>query len=160
AKDDPFADTYLVQGGDNLIKIAQKLGLAPDYRLIARVNGMKNVHSLREGQKIKVVKGPFHAVVHKGVYRLGLELGGPEKPGAGVYVRSFRVGRGAEDGTPVADFIVKKGSKLTDPPWTNPRTGEHFPGGDPKNPIGHRWIGLEGVGESTQYKSYGIHGTI
>jgi len=70
------------------------------------------------------------------------------------------VGLGEKGSTPDGNFIVKKGSKLTNPPWTNPRTGEHFDANDPKNPIGKFWIGLEGVGDSSTCTGYGIHGTI
>jgi lipoprotein-anchoring transpeptidase ErfK/SrfK len=88
-------------------------------------------------------------------------MGPADKPEEWVYVRSFNVGLGAaESETPVGTFIVKKGSKLVDPPWTHPKTGEHFNGGDPKNPLGHFWVGLEGTGESTSFAGYGIHGTI
>jgi LysM repeat protein len=159
-KDDPYVDTYAVQARDSLIKISQKLGLGPDYRLIRRVNKMADEHKLILGQKLKVVKGPFHALVTKSAYRLDLYMGPTDKPEQWVYIRSFPVGLGEANGTPVGTFIVKKGSKLIDPPWINPRTGERFAGNDPKNPIGHRWIGLEGTGESAQFTGYGLHGTI
>ena len=36
-----------------------------------------------------------------------------------------------------------------------------IPGGDPKNPLGHFWLGLEGLeGQALGAQSYGIHGTI
>ncbi|MEO0716931.1 MAG: L,D-transpeptidase, partial [Planctomycetota bacterium] len=50
-------------------------------------------------------------------------------------------------------------SKLVNPRWTNPRTGEHFEADDPENPIGEHWIGLQGLGESAVWEGYGIHGT-
>ena len=57
-------------------------------------------------------------------------------------------------------FTVRQNSKLIDPAWTNPRTGEHFDRLDPGNPIGDRWIGLEGIDEATRHmRGYGIHGT-
>jgi lipoprotein-anchoring transpeptidase ErfK/SrfK len=87
-------------------------------------------------------------------------MGPPDKQDEWVYVKSFKVGLGEANGTPVGTFVVKKGSKLIDPPWINPHTGEKFAGGDPKNPIGHRWVGLEGQGDSAQHTGYGIHGTI
>lgn len=157
---DPFVDTYTVQSGDSLYKINKRLGLSTDYRLLKRVNRMANENLLREGQKLKVVKGPFHAVVSKAAYRLDLYMGPPERPEQWVYVKSFRVGLGEMGSTPVGEFIAKRGSKMVNPPWINPRTGERFDGNDPKNPIGKYWIGLEGVGESAQYTGYGIHGTI
>ncbi len=160
AKDDPFVEAYTIQSGDNLTVIARKLKLGTDRRLIARVNKMANPDRVVVGQKLKIVKGPFHAVVHKAAYRLDLYMGPGDKPAEWVYVRSFPVGLGEANGTPVGTFIAKKGSKLVDPPWINPRTGERFEGKDPKNPIGHRWIGIEGLGESAQHTGYGLHGTI
>ena len=42
----------------------------------------------------------------------------------------------------------------------NPRTGEKFAANDPKNPIGERWIGLQGTTPDTaKFTGYGIHGT-
>lgn len=158
-KDDPYQDTYQVQGGDKIVKINQKLSLAPDWRLLLRLNKMPDASRLREGQRLKVVKGPFHVVVHKAAYRLDLYMGPPEKQSDWLYVRSFTVGLGEGNSTPIGNFIVRKGSKLVDPPWVNPRTGEKFDAG-PTCPIGKFWIGLEGVGDSASAVGYGIHGTI
>lgn len=160
AKDDPFTAIYAVQSNDNLIRISQRLGLGPDHRLLARINRLSNPDRLNLGQKLKVVKGPFHVIVHKSAYRLDLYMGPTERQDQWVYIRSFRVGLGSDGSTPVGEFIVKKGAKLINPPWINPRTGEQFAGADPKNPIGKHWIAIEGVGESSQYVGFGIHGTI
>ncbi|MFM9180305.1 MAG: L,D-transpeptidase, partial [Phycisphaerales bacterium] len=65
------------------------------------------------------------------------------------------------DSTPVGTFRVRKNSKLVNPEWRNPRTGERFTANDPKNPIGERWIGLEGTTpEMAKFTGYGIHGTV
>lgn len=157
---DPFVDAYLVQSGDRLIKISQKLALAPDFRLVKRINHLNNEHDLKVGQKLKIVKGPFNAIVSKSAFRMDVYMGQGDNPDNWVYVRSFRVGLGEQGSTPIGTFRPKKGSKLVDPPWINPHTGEKFAGGDPKNPIGKFWVGLEGVGDASQYTGYGIHGTI
>jgi lipoprotein-anchoring transpeptidase ErfK/SrfK len=82
---------------------------------------------------------------------------GPER----VFVRTFAVGLGEYDSTPVGRFRVRQSSKLINPEWVNPRTGQRFLTDDPANPIGERWIGLEGVSESVRdLGGYGIHGTI
>jgi lipoprotein-anchoring transpeptidase ErfK/SrfK len=160
ATGDPFVESYVVQSGDRFIKIAQALKTPPDYRLISRIN-RTSAQALRVGQKLKIINAPFHAVVSKSAFRLDVWMGPADKPEQWVYVRSFSVGLGAaESETPMGTFVVKKGSKLVNPPWTHPKTGEHFEGGSATNPLGKFWIGLEGTGESASYAGYGIHGTI
>jgi LysM repeat protein len=115
AKDDPFTDMYAVQSGDSLITISRKLGLGPDYRLIARINKMADKHRVNLGQKLKVIKGPFHAIVTKSAYRLDVYMGAADKPDQWVYVRSFRVGLGEANGTPIGTFTCQKGFKAHRP---------------------------------------------
>ncbi|HZW09819.1 MAG TPA: L,D-transpeptidase family protein [Phycisphaerales bacterium] len=157
---DPMVETYAIGSGDRLSTLPAKLGLATDWRLIQRVNGISDPNRIQLGQKLKLVRGPFHAVVHKNDYRLDLYAGAPEDEGAWMYVRSFRVGLGEDNSTPTGSFIVKRDSKLVNPHWVNPRTGEKFDKDDPKNPIGERWIGIDGLGEDAIKTGYGIHGTI
>lgn len=157
---DPLCETYTVVSGDALVKIAKKRELATDWRLIQRVNRMANANALRVGQKLKLVRGPFHAVVHKSDYRLDLFFGPPDEPEAWQFVRSWTVGLGEGNGTPVGTFSIKRGSKLENPPWVNPRTGQKFDKDDPKNPIGEYWLGFQGVGSSAPLTGYGLHGTV
>ena len=75
-------------------------------------------------------------------------------------VASFPCGLGTNDSTPLGVFKVRTGSKLVNPEWRNPRTGELYAANDPKNPIGERWIGLQGTtAETAKFTGYGIHGT-
>ena len=156
---DPMSEEYAIKSGDNLIRITRNRELAVDYRLIERINGLKD-KPLRVGQKIKLVRGPFHAVVSKGDYRLDLFHGSPDDPQSWIYIRSFKVGLGTGNSTPLGNFVVRPRSKLVNPPWVNPQTGQKFGANDPKNPIGEYWLGLEGIGESKTITGYGIHGTI
>lgn len=156
---DKIVEQYAVQSGDNLVKIAKKRELVTDWRLIQRIN-KADPSRLSVGQKLKLVRGPFHVIVHKGDYRLDLFQGSPDEPENWTFIKSFKVGLGTNNGTPVGNFIVKKNSKLVNPPWVNPQTGQKFGADDPKNPIGERWIGIEGVGESKIYTGFGIHGTV
>ncbi|MEL5899426.1 L,D-transpeptidase [Clostridium sporogenes] len=54
--------------------------------------------------------------------------------------------------TPEGKFTIV--SKLINPTWISPRTGQVVPGGTPENPLGKRWLGLSIDGGSM----YGIHG--
>lgn len=171
---DPMQETYSVAKGDNLIRISRKLNTVTEAHFIERVNGLANANTLRIGQKLKIVRGPFHAVVSKSGFRLDLYagtlptsgtlgssgLGGGAEPGW-TYIRSFQVGLGEKNGTPLGTFVVKENSKLINPHWVNPRTGQKYDKDDPKNPIGEHWIGLVGFDEaSKKFDGYGIHGTI
>lgn len=157
---EPMSESYTVVGRDTLVGIKNKLGLVTHSELIARINKLAAANQIRVDQRLKVVRGPFHAEVDKSEYRMDIYTGDPENRAAWRYVRSFRVGLGEGDSTPIGVFTVRKGSKLKNPYWINPRTGEHFKADDPKNPIGERWIGLRGLGEFDDLKGYGIHGTI
>jgi LysM repeat protein len=157
---DPYAELYVVQPGDSLVRIARRRELTVDWRFIQRINGIGDPNTIRAGQKLKLVRGPFNAVVHKSDYRLDLFLGPPDLPDQWLFVRSFRVGLGADDATPTGTFVVKKNSKLINPAWTNPLTGERFAADDPKNPVGEHWIGWQGLGDSAIHTGFGIHGTI
>ncbi|MBS0188802.1 MAG: L,D-transpeptidase family protein [Planctomycetes bacterium] len=156
---DPMAEEYVVKSGDNLIKITRNRELAVDWRLIERINGVKG-NTLKVGQKLKLVRGPFHAIVHKGDYRLDLFQGSPDDPDSWTFIRSFKVGLGTGNSTPVGSFVIKPKSKLVNPHWVNPQTGQKFDANDPKNPIGEYWMGIEGIGESKAVTGYGLHGTI
>lgn len=170
---DPIAEKYTVVSGDNLVKIARKTSSVTESTLIARINRMSNPNALQVGQSLKIIKGPFHAVVSKSGYRMDIYSGSAPSPSSldmsglpegaepgWMYICSFPVGLGEKDGTPIANFAVKE-NKLVNPTWANPRTGESFGADDPKNPIGERWIGLAGLDEKSKgYAKYGIHGTI
>lgn len=69
-----------------------------------------------------------------------------------IPVRTFPVTVGKSDAeTPVGTYPVVM---LVKNPWY---LKLNIPGGDPKNPLGTRWIGLEVPG--TDGSRYGIHGT-
>lgn len=155
---DPYVRSYVVQQGDSLDRIARSQGLDADWRLLKRVNNMADERKLRPGQTIKLVPGAFHAIVDKSDFRMDLFLGdGVQR----VFVTSIPVGLGEYNSTPTGRFKVRPRSKLIDPAWTNPRTGEHHKSDDPKNPIGEYWIGIQGIDESNAaIEGYGIHGTV
>lgn len=160
---DPLVDRYSIKSGDSLSKIASRERLAIDWRLIQRVNRITDPRRIREGQTIKLIRGPFDAVIDKSDFRLDLYavVGAQEGSESRIYIRSFDVGLGEHGGTPIGSWVVRKNSKLINPHWVNPRTGARFSPDNPDNPIGERWIGLEGVDDATSpIQGIGIHGTI
>ncbi len=160
APGDPMCEEYRVQSGDSLSKIASRRELATHWKLIQRVNRISNPSRIRLGQRLKLVRGPFHAVVHKREHRLDLYHGSPDDPDSWVFIRSYSVGLGADNGTPIGSFVVN-GSKLENPGWVNPRDSrERYEPNDPNNPIGEFWIGLDGLGDDAGKSGYGIHGTV
>ncbi|MBI4717577.1 MAG: L,D-transpeptidase family protein [Planctomycetes bacterium] len=147
---DPLVERYVIQTGDSLAQIAAKYRLTAD--LLASVNNIADKHRIRAGQTIKVVRGPFRAMVDKGEFTLDLYLGD-------TFVRSYRVGLGADDSTPTGEWQV--GTKLVNPTYYPPRGGEILSADNPRNPLGERWIGLVGTGgEAVGQGRYGVHGTI
>jgi hypothetical protein len=155
---DTVSEAYTVKKGDSLAKIAAKEKLGVDWRFIQRINAMASEKALRSDMRLKLAHGPFDAEVVKADFRVNIYAGtGNDR----VMVANFPCGLGTNDSTPVGTFKVRAGSKLIDPQWTNPHTGEHFASNDPKNPIGERWIGLQGTTPDTaKFTGYGIHGTV
>jgi len=155
---DIASQSYVVKKGDSLARIASREKLGVDWRFIQRINGMASEKALRADMHLKLAHGPFDGEVVKADYRFNVYTGtGSER----VMVASFPCGVGTNDSTPVGTFKVRAGSKLIDPEWCNPRTGEKFKSNDPKNPIGERWIGLQGTTPDTaKFTGYGIHGTV
>jgi cytoskeletal protein RodZ len=160
---DPFVTSYTVESGDSLAKVPKKFNLHCEYLFLKRINSITDERRLRIGQRLKLVTAPFHVVIDKSAFRMDLYMGdasGNEKSEF-VYVRSFRVGLGEYNATPEGVFTVKPESKLINPAWANPRTGEQFAADDPKNPLGEYWIGLVGESDNVRgLEGYGIHGTI
>lgn len=157
---DPMTESYTIKSGDSLSRIASRRELATHWKLIARVNQIADPSKIRLGQNLKLVRGPFHAIVHKSAHRLDIFHGSPDSPESWLYIKSFDVGLGSNDGTPVGEFVVSA-NKLENPGWVNPRDArEQYSPNDPKNPIGEYWIGLSGVGKYSSLTSLGIHGTI
>ena len=155
---DPFVGRYVVDDGDSLSRIRRNANVSAEWMMIQRINRLANPNAIRVGQSLKVPVGTFHAVVSKSDYVMDLFI---ENEHGRVVVASFPVGLGEYDATPTGRFVVRENSKLVNPQWRNPRTGEFFYSDDPENPIGERWIGIKGTDPTnTELLGYGIHGTI
>ena len=154
---DPWGGSYQVASGERLGNIAARNNVS--WELLSRVNNV-TPRKLRSGQWIKVMKGPFHAIVTKHLFKMELYLGAPGGPGS-MYIRSFPVGLGKDNSTPTGLWMCKAGDKIRNPRYYPPRGGDVIAPDDPKNPLGGYWIAIEGTqGQAVGAESYGIHGTI
>jgi lipoprotein-anchoring transpeptidase ErfK/SrfK len=156
--DDPYSGSYVVQRGDTFLKIGKQFETTAE--LLERINGI-SAKSLRAGATIKVVQGPFFAVVDKKTFTMDIYLGGLPSEKSSMYVTSYKVGLGQDDSTPVGTWMIEPKDKIRNPTYYSPRGQGVIPAGDPKNPLAGYWIGLTGTGgEAVGKMSYGIHGTI
>jgi lipoprotein-anchoring transpeptidase ErfK/SrfK len=155
---DPLGGIYTVKSGDRMAAIGVSHNIP--YELLLPLNRMTDARKLRYGQALKVINGPFHAVITKSKFTLDVYLGSPAGPDS-TYITTFNVGLGTDNSTPTGTWKIK--DKVTHPAYFPP--AEH-PGptllpDDPKNPLGPYWMGLEGTdGLAVGQRSYGIHGTI
>lgn len=136
--DRQFDEPYLVQPGDTLSSIAAKHNVTWQY--LARLN-RTSPERLQAGQQLKVLKGPFSAVVDLDDFALTVHA-------HGWFVHRYRIGIGRDRRTPSGEFTVQE--KLENPTWYNPDGGQIGPE-DPENPLGRFWLGLG--------NHIGIHGT-
>lgn len=147
---DPLVARYIIQPGDSLGKIATVNRVSA--ALLASINNIQDINRIRAGQTIKIINGPFHAIVDKSSYTLDLYLGK-------TFVQQYKVGLGLDGSTPIGEWRVA--TKLENPTYYPPRGGSIIAADDPANPLGERWLGLVGVsGEAVGQLRYGIHGTI
>jgi len=129
---------YVIQPGDSLERIGKKYNLS--WEFLARINAIQDPRRIRAGQRLKVLRGPFEAVIDLSDFELTVMLDGR-------FVRRYDVGIGKDGTTPLGTFTVRE--KQPNPKyWGDPvREAD-----DPENPLGEHWIGIG--------NSYGIHGTI
>lgn len=148
---DTLTLAHVIRSGDSLAAIAVRHHVTAG--LLTMINNLPDANWIQAGGRLKVVQGPFHAVIDKSDHRMDLYLDEGR-----VYVCGFNVGLGLNGGTPTGLWGVK--DKLVNPEWTNPQTGVRYLADDPDNPIGEHWIGLEGLsGQALGRRGFGIHGT-
>ena len=134
-----FLQPYVVKQNDQLAVFAKKYNVPWEY--LAKLNHV-DAKKIRPGQQLKVIKGPFSAIVELNSYTMTVHA-------YGYFVRAYKIGIGKDGATPLGKFTVLR--KVVNPQYTDPQ-GHVIPGADPSNPLGDRWLDLG--------NSYGIHGTI
>ncbi|MCA9291961.1 MAG: hypothetical protein KDA25_12585, partial [Phycisphaerales bacterium] len=65
---DPFAFEYTIKSGDWLERIVRTEKGATDWRFVQRINRIPRPEGIQAGRPLKLIRGPFHAVVSKPDY--------------------------------------------------------------------------------------------
>lgn len=149
---DTLTGYHLVRPGQLLSRIGRDHNVP--YEILMRINGIDRPERLQAGRQIKIVHGPFHAVVNRTALTLDLYL-------QDMYVKTYQVGLGRpEHTTPAGRWVVAPGGKMIKPTWTDPDTGRTYKGDDPDYPLGSRWIALDGIeGDARGRTGFALHGT-
>lgn len=144
---------YRVKKDETLGLIADRFKVTANF--LMKVNGITDAKSLVPDTDIKVAEGPFSAKVYLNERRVVICLGDAR-------IKDFPVAIGGptpDRATPIGTFSVTE--KTEKPRYDHGK--EHYPGGDPRNPTGARWLRLKdtNVPESKSAKSFrfGLHGT-
>jgi len=143
-------EKYIVRSGDSLHAIVRKFKhLKGCTGALLLLNGLKESDVLRRGQSLRISKGNWSILVDKSLFSLYLCY-------ENAPFRSYAVAIGANGKTPTAEFTID--GKNRKPMWWPPSNlGLRSPVmyGDPQNPLGEWWIGLE----HRVHSGFGIHGT-
>lgn len=163
---DPLCFTHVFSSGEFLAGprgLIRRNNLRVPPGAIVRVNRLPGAEAFQAGRKYKLLRGPFHAVVHKSRRVMDLYL-------QRTFVKRFRVCIGAKDTpTPEGSFRVLLGGKTKQstyyaPAGSNVPAGGISPGqeGYPLDKDGHN-IKIVGIPERgtriDKNDGYAIHGT-
>ncbi len=146
-------------------------------QLIVQVNRLTDGSKFLADADYKLIKGPFHAIVYKSIYKMDLILHRREENLPPVFIKRYDVGLGQNNSTPVGMWRLGCGAlvdertgkrergKLRHAAWNPPpnatqrlRIEYNMPG----YPFGAKglWISLIGTDENTKpLIDYGIHST-
>jgi len=149
---DELCGSYKVKPGEMLSAIGKRFKVP--HEILMEINNIPAAEALQASETIKIINGPFHAIVHRSTFTMDVYL-------QNTFVRSFPVGLGKPGmETPTGLWLVKPGGKLISPTWTDPISGKTYEAEDPDYPLGSRWIGLEGIsGQAKGRTGFAIHGT-
>ncbi len=106
---------YVIQPGDTLEKIAAQYQIPAEF--IARVNGLQAPYELQPGTQLKVVRGPFQAIVWLDRHEMVLTL-------RGLFAGRFWIGVGGDLAVKDGDFQF--GRKMQDPASLSGGNGFEF----------------------------------
>jgi len=159
---DPYTATYTFAKLEVLTRVERKLSLRVPNQIVLKINKLSSGTQIQAGQTIKVIRGPFHAIVDKSDFTMDIFLchDGSDP----VFIKRVRVGLGKNGyDTPAGLWQINGKTERT--PWYPPANAEqqHAIACDqPGYPLGKKgyWLGLKGIDQHTaSADSYGIHGT-
>jgi len=122
---------HRVAPGETLEQIATACNVP--WELLAKINGLPGAGPLEPGQELKIIKGPFHAVVDLQQKQLVLFLNGER------YAGRFPIAVGADHPPLPGEHHVVQ-NKLLNPSYYAERV---YTPEDPQNPLGSRKIELD-----------------
>ena len=137
---------YVVRAGETLEEIAAAHGVP--LELLAKINGISAPYALSTGESLKVVRGPFRAVVSVSQRQLTLFAGTH-------YAGRFRIEVGPD--LPTEEAYYEVGEKSPGRSYFDRRTGAEVLQSSENNRYGDHWLGLRGEHITTGH-SVGIHG--
>lgn len=117
-----------VQPGETLEQIANLYEVP--WELLANINGIRDPQRLRTGEQLKVIRGPFDALVELEKFRLTLFV-------QGRYAGRFKIGIGKDNATPEGEFEVLQ--KIPNPTYYGDTVIDQ---NDPNNPLGDYMVDL------------------
>ena len=149
---DMLCESYHVQPGELFSQIGRRYKVPPE--ILMYINSITDAKKLRAGQRIKIIKGPFRAVIKCSDFEMDVYL-------QDTYVKTYGVGLGQEGrDTPAGLWEVRLGGKLEHPDWTDQETGRTYRWQDEDYPLGSRYIALDGIeGPAKDRTGFALHGT-
>ncbi len=144
----PEKESYVVQKGDSLLKIASDSNTTLD--LLVKCNGLNEPNPvIRPGKTIKIFKGNWKVEVSKKRFKLYVYNGEN-------LFKVYNIGIGKPEKTPAGTFEIDV--KKKEPVWA--KDGKQVAYGSKENILGTRWMSLKASSEpNPASKGYGIHGT-
>jgi lipoprotein-anchoring transpeptidase ErfK/SrfK len=121
-----------VRAGETLEDIAAQYEVP--WQLLANINGIADPAQLQVGTSLKVVRGPFQAIISLERQELTLNVGRR-------YAGRFAIGVGNDPAPMTGDYSVRE--KEEEHTFYD-REGRAIEPGAPENPYGPYWIGLGG----------------
>ncbi len=137
---------YTVQAGETLDEIAKQYGVP--QQLIAKINGIAPPFALTNGEKLKVVRGPFRAAISLSRAELTLFVGA-------YYAGRFPIMVGPD--LPPEPAFYEVADKSAGRAYFDRKLGREVNQSEESNRYGKHWLGLRGE-HITSGHSVGIHG--